>query len=160
MATIMQIIGAAQDKTLLEINKNYRTSFSIKDTVKEDFIVQPTSLKAVGQKPTAGTLIATGSKVVVYFEDTNSMSIDIIEGAHAGYTGKSAKEVVDLAEANEAVNKILADKETKEDLTPEEEVTMNTFFMHTLGLEIDTNDPTKNTKAAYDALSAVYFLMQ
>lgn len=135
-------------------------SVSIKDTVKDDFIYQPTRLKAVDQKPAAGTLVATGSKVIVYFENVDQMGIDMFEGAHTGYTGKTAKEVVDQAIADQSVKKIIESKESSTDLTPEEEVIMVNFFVEKLGLQIDESDSTRNKKAAYDVLAASYGLMK
>ena len=135
-------------------------SVSIKDTIKDQFIYQPTRLKAVDQKPAPGTLIATGSKVIVYFENVDQMGMDIFEGAHAGYSGKSAKEIVDQARSNEAVKKIIESKEYSVELTPEEEVTMLNFFVENLGFEMDESDSSKNKKAAYDVLAASYVLMK
>ncbi len=150
------------EKGLLLYDTQYSLvrSVPIKDTVKEDFVYQPIRLKAVGQKPTAGTLIATGSKVVVYFENVDEMGMDIFEGAHSGYTGKTAKEIIDEAQSDEAVKKIIDSRELSVDLTPEEEVTMRNFFVEKLGLEIDESDPTKSEKAAYDVLAASYALMK
>jgi len=88
------------------------------------------------------------------------MGLDIFEGAHSGYTGKTAKEVVDEALSNEAVKKIIDSKESRADLTPEEEVTMHNFFVEILGLEMDESDPTKSEKAAYDVLAASYVLIK
>lgn len=145
---------------LYDTRYSFARSVPIKDTVKDDFVYQPTQLKAVGQKPTAGTLIATGSKVIVYFENVDEMGLDIFEGAHTGYTGKTAKEVVGEALADEAVKKIIDSKESSEDLTPEEEVTMLNFFVQKLGLEMDESDATKTKKAAYDVLAASYAFMK
>lgn len=141
-------------------NSYVKATIPIKESAKDDFVVQATRLKAVDQNPAAGTLIATGSKVVVYFENVDEMGIDIFEGAHSGYTGKTAKEIVNEAEADEAVRKIIDSKELSVDLTPEEEVTMHNFFVEKLGLEIDESDPAKSEKAAYDVLAASYKLMQ
>jgi hypothetical protein len=150
------------DKSILLYDTRYSLAKSvpIKETAKEDFIYQPTRLKAVDQKPAPGTLIATGSKVIVYFEDTDSMSIDIYEGAHAGYTGRTAKEVVDKVKADEGVKKIIEKTEKSEDLTAEEEVIMVNFFVEDLGLEMNESDPTRNKKAAYDVIVAAYDLMK
>lgn len=150
------------DRGILLYDTRYSLAKSvpIKDTVKDDFIFQPTRLKAVDQKPAAGTLVATGSKVIVYFENVDEMGIDMFEGAHAGYTGKTAKEVVDQAIADVSVKKIIESKESSADLTPEEEVVMVNFFVEKLGLQIDESDTTRNKKAAYDVLAASYGLMK
>jgi hypothetical protein len=150
------------DRGILLFDTRYSLvkSVPIKETVKDDFIFQPTRLKAVDQKPAAGTLIATGSKVIVYFENVDEMGIDMFEGAHAGYTGKTAKDVVDQAIADVSVKKIIESKENSADLSPEEKVIMVNFFAEKLGLQIDESDSTRNTKAAYDVLAASYGLMK
>lgn len=156
-------LNVALDKAFLLNGTQYsfvKATIPIKDTVKDDFVVQVTRVKAVSQNPEAGTLIATGSKVIVYFEDVDQMGMDIFEGAHSGYTGKTAKEIVDEALADETVKKIIDSRELSVDLTPEEEVTMHNFFVEKLGLEIDESDPAKSEKAAYDVLAASYALMK
>ncbi len=147
-------------ESLYSVRYTLAKSVPIKDTVKDDFVYKPTRLKAVDQKPAAGTLLTVGSKVIVYFEDTDGMSIDIYEGAHVGYAGRKASEVIEKVKSNEAVKKIIETKEKSEDLTPEEEVVMGTFFTESLGLEIDASNPSKNQKAAYDVIVASYALMQ
>lgn len=132
----------------------------IKDIAKEDYVYQPTKLKAVDQNPPAGTLIATGSKVIVYFEDTDAMHIDIYEGAHVGYADMKASDVIDKVKSNDTVKKIVEATEKSEDLTPEEEVIMVNFFVEALGLEMDESNPAKNNKAAYDVIVASYGLMK
>ncbi len=134
-------------------------SIGIKEAAKKDYGYQPTKYKAVDQNPTAGTIVATGSKIIVYFEDTDDMHIDILEGAHAGYTGKKASDIIEIVKNNEAVEKIVNTKEKSEDLTPEEEVIMVNFFIEALGLEMDENDAAKNNKAAYDVMAASYALL-
>jgi hypothetical protein len=153
--------------SILELNKSialdakYSLSRSvpIKETVRDDYVYQPTPFRAVEQKPVAGTLVTPGTKVIVYFEDTDLMQMDIYEGAHVGYAEKTAKEVVDLVKTNDAVKKIVEKTEKSIDLTSEEEVIMGAFFVEELGLEINENDPTKNNKAAYDVIVAAYDLM-
>ncbi|MGE4560327.1 MAG: hypothetical protein AB7E77_09005 [Desulfobulbus sp.] len=156
-------LNVAFDRELLLNNPQYssfKATVPIKDTVKDDFVVQITRVKAVSQNPEAGTLVASGSKVIVYFENVDQMGMDIFEGVHSGYAGKIAKEVVDVAMADEAVKKIIDSKELSVELTPEEEVTMHNFFVEKLGLEIDESDPAKSEKAAYDVLAASYALMK
>lgn len=154
--------------TFLELDKNISFDAQnkltryvpIKDSVRDDFVFKPTTFRAVEQNPKAGTLVSPGTKVIVYFEDTDLMSMDIYEGAHAGYAEKSAKEVVDKIKTNNAVKTIIEKKEKSIDLTPEEKVIMGTFFVEELELEINESDPTKNSKAAYDVIVAAYDLMK
>ena len=148
------------DKSISRDDKySLSRSVPIKDTVKDDYVFKPTTFKAVEQKPKAGTLVSPGTTIIVYFEDTDLMSMDIYEGAHVGYAEKTAKEVVDKVKINDAVKKIIEKKEKSVDLTPEEETIMGTFFVEDLGLEINESDPTKNSKAAYDVIVAAYDLM-
>ncbi len=132
----------------------------LKITVRDDYVYKPVKLKAVEQNPRAGTLVSPGTKIIVYFEDTDLMTMDIYEGAHAGYVNKTAKEVIDKVKNNDAVKNIIEKKEKSVDLTPEEEVIMGTFFVESLGLEINESDPTKNKKAAYDVIVAAYDLIK
>ncbi len=153
----------------LEINKRmalYDTQYAlkksvpIKETVKDKYVYQPTSYRAVEQNPAAGTLVAPGTKVIVYFEDIYVMPIDIYEGAHVGYAGMKASEVIDKVKTNDAVKKIIEKTEKSVDLTPEEKTIMGTFFVEDLGLEINESDSTRNNKAAYDVIVAAYGLMK
>ncbi|TKB24672.1 hypothetical protein FCL47_17730 [Desulfopila sp. IMCC35006] len=154
--------------SFLELNKNlfsdvqytYSRSVPIKDIIKDDFVFQPVTLRAVEQNPKAGTLVSPGTKIIVYFEDVDLMPMDIYEGAHVGYAGKSAKEIVDKVKSNDAVKKIIEKTEKSVDLTPEEQVIMGAFFAENLGLEINDNDPTKSKKAAYDVIVAAYDVMK
>ena len=154
--------------TFLELDKNISFDAQnkltryvpIKDSVRDDFVFKPTTFRAVEQNPKAGTLVSPGTKVIVYFEDTDLMSMDIYEGAHVGYAEKTAKEVVDKVKTNDTVKKIIEKTEKSVDLTPEEKVIMGTFFVEDLGLEINDSDPTKNSKAAYDVIVAAYDLMK
>ena len=153
-------LKTTRDKILTDVQYTLPKAVSLKETIKDHFVYQPTPLKAVGQEPTPGTLLTVGSKVVVYFEDTDDLSLDIFEGAHSGYTGRKANEVIEKVQSNNAVRKIIESREKSEDLTPEETVIMKTFFIDTLGLEMDENISTKNSKAAYDVIVASYGLMK
>ena len=155
MASILEL-----DKSISRDAKySLSRSVPIKETVKDQFFKQATPYRAVEQNPVAGTLVLPGTTIIVYFEDTIVMPMDIYEGAHVGYAEKTAKEVVDLVKTNDAVKKIVEKTEKSIDLTPEEEVIMGTFFVEELGLEINESDPTKNNKAAYDVIVAAYDLM-
>lgn len=156
MASILEL-----DKSIARDAKySLSRSVPIKETVRDDYVYQPTTIRAVEQVPVAGTLVTPGTKVIVYFEDTDLMPMDIYEGAHVGYAEKTAKEVVDKVKNNDAVKEIIEKTEKSVDLTPEEEVIMGTFFVEDLGLEINESDPTKNRKAAYDVIVAAYDLMK
>ncbi|MFN2354435.1 MAG: hypothetical protein ABR512_07920 [Desulfopila sp.] len=154
--------------TFLELDKSnsfnakytYSRAVPIKEVVKTDYVYKPTKLRAVEQVPVAGTLVTPGTEIIVYFEDTDLMPMDIYEGAHVGYAGKTAKEVIDIVKNNDAVKKIIEKKEKSVDLTLEDEVIMGTFFAEGLGLEMNEGDPTKSKKAAYDVIVAAYDLMK
>lgn len=149
------------DKSLaLGAKYDFSRSVPLKIAVRDDFVYQPVKLKAVEQNPKAGTLVSPGTKIIVYFEDTDVMTMDIYEGAHVGYVNKTAKEVIDKVKSNDAVKKIIEKTEKSVDLTPEEDVIMGKFFVEGLGLEINESDPTKNKKAAYDVIVAAYDLMK
>ena len=130
------------------------------DKQKEDFIVLPSTLRAVEQKPEPGTLVPQGSTIVVFFEDVDSMMLHDFQGGHAGYAGKKAREVVEEAEKNNAVKDIFKAAKEKKDLTPEEKEILITFFTsESVGLEIDEAHSDKNFEAAYKVLAASYELM-
>ncbi len=144
------ILGRSSEKYL---------NVHISEVAKDDYEIKPVTLKAVDQKPAPGNLLAPGSKVIVFFEDTDSMMIDIFAEGHAGYAGKTAKDVVNMARDNEAVKKIIEAEKESGDLTADEKVTMGNFFMENVGLEIDEAVSTKNMESAYTVLLASYKLL-
>lgn len=133
---------------------------SIKEDEKNDFELKRTNLRAVDQSPAPGALLAAGSKVIVFFEDSDDFSPDIFDGAHSGYTGMKASEIIAKVNENDEVKKIVKAGKDYEDLTSAERSTMNKFFAEELGLEIDSTDKTRNSKAAYDALMASYRVIE
>lgn len=134
--------------------------YRIKDNLKDEYEFKPTTLKAVDQTPLPGTLVAPGTKVVVLFEDTDGLTIDIFEGVHAGYAGMKATDVVFKANGNDAVKIILEAGKDSKDLTVAEQEVMTTFFVETIGLEIDESDLTQNTQSAYDGMVVSYGLIK
>lgn len=134
--------------------------YPIKDNLKDGYEFKPTTLKAVDQTPLPGTLVAPGTKVVVFFEDTDGLTIDIFEGVHAGYSGMKATDAVSKANDNDAVKIILESGKESKDLTVAEQEVMTTFFVETIGLEIDESDLTKNTQSAYDGMVVSYGLIK
>ena len=147
-------------KISFEAKKKLTRYVPIKESVRDDFVFKRTTFRAVEQNPKAGTLVSPGTKVIVYFEDTDKMTMDIYEGAHAGYANKTAKEVIEKVIENAAVKQIIEKTEKSVDLTLEEDRIMGRFFAEGLGLEINERDPTKNKKSAYDVIVAAYDLMK
>ncbi len=133
---------------------------SIRDDLRDDFEFKPTNLRAVDQSPEPGTLLASGSTVIVYFEDQDGFSPDIYDGSHSGYSGMKAKDIIEKVNGNAEVKKIVKAGKEYEELTTAEKITMDKFFSEELGLEIDKTDRTKNSKAAYDALIAAYVVIE
>lgn len=123
-----------------------------------DYVVATSSVKAVSQTPPAGTLLAAGATVVVYFEDTDSMSISIIDGVHAGYKDTTIKKIVDEIEADNPVQVILDKKKKWVELTVKEKGIMTAFFTETLHLDLVEADATRTAQAAYEGVVAAYTL--
>lgn len=134
------------------------SKLSISNVSIGDYVVATSSVKAVSQTPAAGTLLAAGATVVVYFEDTDSMSISIIDGVHAGYKDTTIKKIVDEIEANDPVQVILDKKKKWVELTVKEKEVMTAFFTGTLHLDLVEADATRTEQAAYEGVVAAYTL--